>query len=106
MESILKKLNGRRLNERIEIDVVAKIIDSSHDLQLDNVLLENMGSNGVLIWTNRELLVGEKLVVVVDSLADESAESIQLELKVERVLDEKKSDNYGYGCTIITHSEN
>ena len=106
MESILKKINGKRLNERIEIDIIAKIIDSSHDLQLDNVLLENMGSNGVLIWTNRELLVGEPLSVVVDSFDDENSKSIQLELKVERILDERKSDNFGYGCSIIGHSEN
>ena len=106
MESILKKINGKRLNERIEIDIIAKIIDSSHDLQLDNVLLENMGSNGVLIWTNRELLVGEPLSVVVDSFNDENSKSMQLELKVERILDEKKSDSFGYGCSIIGHSEN
>jgi len=106
MESILKKINGKRLNERIEIDIIAKIIGTSQDLQLGDVLLENMGSNGVLIWTNRELLVGETLAVVVDSFDDENAESLQLDLKVERTLDEKKDENYGYGCSIISHSEN
>ena len=106
MESILKKINGKRCNERIDIDITAKIIDASQDTQLQDVLLENIGSNGALIWTSRELLVGETLTVAVDSLPDENSRSIQLELKVGRILNEKKSDNSGYGCSIIGHSEN
>ena len=105
MESILKKINGRRCNERIEIDITAKIIDTSQDIQLQDVLLENICSNGALIWTNRELLVGESLTVAVDSFPDENSCSIQLELKVGRILDKKKADNFGYGCSIISHSE-
>ena len=106
MESILKKINGRRFNERLEIDITAKIIDTSNEEQLQDVLMENICSNGVLIWTSRDLLVGETLAVVIGSLAGENSDSIQLELIVERILNEKKSGNNGYGCTITSHSEN
>ena len=106
MESILKKINRRRCNERVEIDITAKIIDTSQDIQLHEVLLENICSNGALIWTKRELLVGEILTVAIDSFPDENSKSIQLELKVGRILDKKKSDNFGYGCSIISHSQN
>ena len=104
MESILKKINGRRCNERIDIDVKAKVIETSQDLQSQDVLLENICSNGALIWTKRKLLVGETLAVVVGSSVNENPTPIQLELKVGRILNEKKSDNYGYGCSIISHN--